>query len=61
MLQSSQTNEMIPLLRKADIAFCPTHELENCCHYKINDQARGYKTFFMLNSLEHEILTANKC
>ena len=24
------------------------------------DQARGYKTFFMLNSAEHEIFSANK-
>ena len=24
------------------------------------DQARGYKTFFMLNSTEHEISTAHK-
>ena len=23
--------------------------------------ARGYKTFFMLNSAEHEIFSANKC
>ena len=26
----------------------------------IRDQARGYKTFFMLNSVEHEILKAHK-
>ena len=24
------------------------------------DQARGYKTFFVLNSVEHEILNAHK-
>ena len=26
----------------------------------MREQARGYKTFFMLNSTEHEISTANK-
>ena len=25
------------------------------------DRARGYKTFFMLNSTEHEIFPAHKC
>ena len=35
------------------------------CKYQINliqghGQARGYKTFFMLNSTEHEISTAYK-
>ena len=25
------------------------------------DQARGYKTFFVLNSAEHEIYSAHKC
>ena len=24
-------------------------------------RARGYKTFFMLNSIEHEIFPAHKC
>ena len=26
----------------------------------LSDQARGYKTFFMLNSAEHELLNAHK-
>ena len=28
---------------------------------KKKKQARGYKTFFMLNSAEHEIYPAHKC
>ena len=27
----------------------------------MENRARGYKTFFMLNSVEHEILNAHKC
>ena len=28
--------------------------------YNLETRPRGYKTFFMLNSIEHEILTAHK-
>ena len=28
---------------------------------KLASWPRGYKTFFMLNSAEHEIFSANKC
>ena len=31
-----------------------------CCIYPKTHQARGYKTFFMLNSMEHEKATAHK-
>ena len=27
----------------------------------LRDRARGYKTFFMLNSIEHEIFPAHRC
>ena len=35
-------------------------KLHLCCFACNKDWLRGYKTFFMLNSIEHEISTANK-
>ena len=31
------------------------------CFRKVYTRARGYKTFFMLNSTEHENFPAHKC
>ena len=34
--------------------------LQKLCQFFIETMSRGYKTFFMLNSIEHEILNAHK-
>ena len=36
------------------------HSFEYKYHINVNNRPRVYKTFFMLNSAEHEIFSANK-
>ena len=45
------TNEMVGIIRR-------TSGSEQC--WKTVARPRGYKTFFMFNSAEHEIFSANK-
>ena len=41
--------------------FCRKSNIKLSSEYSLSgDQAQGYKTFFMLNSAEHEICSANK-
>ena len=48
-------NSFITLLLKKTVP-----SVKRCC-LSSTDWPRGYKTFFMLNSVEHEILNAHKC
>ena len=55
--------EMSLLLQKVNnlILYLPVMSFASCFgNILYPDQARGYKTFFMLNSTEHEISTAHK-
>ena len=47
----SLTPDAAPKLEEKPVSSCYTLEVV---------RARGYKTFFMLNSVEHEIFPANK-
>ena len=39
---------------------CPVHSSRTFEHEYLLDQARGYKTFFVLNSTKHEISNTHK-
>ena len=72
--QKRKITEAIFLLNPAEKLNCPGNEIQNanyCWCFDIHDQdkfhahvrwvmTQGYKTFFMLNSIEHEISTAHK-
>ena len=49
LLQSSDVRKYLGFIKN-----CPNVEL-------LANLARGYKTFFMVNSAEHEVYPAHKC
>ena len=41
---------------------CSNHgTIMKSCYFEMKVRPRGYKTFFMLNSVEHEIFLTHKC
>ena len=47
------------ILLKIEIKYCINQANANLDHM-LDTRPRGYKTFFMLNSIEHKISTAHK-
>ena len=55
---SSKTAELTTV--RVTARFGPKYSLKGLLNQKPPTRPRGYKTFFMLNSVEHEILNAHK-
>ena len=47
-------------MQHATTMFGPENASKLLNYYEVRSRPRGYKTFFMLNSTEHEISTAHK-
>ena len=51
--------EYVQVMKEGPVTTGNSHSLSNMVPENIS--SRGYKTFFMLNSPEHEIYPAHKC